>query len=205
MWEVRAVGKKPLFVAISVLVLAAGCYLAASVAVEPPGQEVIRLHIIAHSDSEEDQAVKRAVRDCVLGYLGPQFKEVSSVARAKHEIAAHLGHIETLANDELAAWGKGYGARAEFGEFLFPATRYGRWGLPAGQYQALKIVLGEGKGENWWCILFPPLCFVDATGKVSMTDTGPSLPASADESTGRVVKFRLLELLGKPAEYLARR
>lgn len=132
-------------------------------------ENLIRLHVIANSDSEEDQALKRQVRDALLGKMAPAFSRSGAADEARRYIIENLNEIEALAQTTVREAGFDFPVRAEFGVFAFPTKVYGDTVLPAGQYQALRVVIGEGRGQNWWCVLFPPLCFVDITTGVSLT------------------------------------
>lgn len=148
-----------------------------------------RLHIIANSDSAADQALKLQVRDCVVEYLTPLLAEAESREQAEQIVRAHLGDLTALAAGLTKDFG--YGARAEVGEFDFPAKRYGEVCLPAGKYQALRLSLGEAAGHNWWCVLFPPLCFVDECGEFRTTGEGAAGSLLAGE---RQVRLKLQEI-----------
>jgi stage II sporulation protein R len=121
--------------------------------------DVLRLHIIANSDSDEDQQVKLEVRDSLLAHM--EENGVQDKAEALRFAKDNIDGFEAIAQSVLAQHGFDYGARGEVGVFDFPARDYGGASYPAGKYDALKIVLGEGSGQNWWCVMFPPLCFVD--------------------------------------------
>ncbi|MFU0800115.1 MAG: stage II sporulation protein R [Xylanivirga thermophila] len=125
--------------------------------------EYIRFHVIANSDSPEDQRLKLRVRDRLLEEFGQRFKDLDSKDQAAREIEKHLQDMEHLALEEIEKSGMDYGATAQLGYFDFPTKAYGSLVLPAGRYHALRVVLGEGEGANWWCVMFPPLCFVDIT------------------------------------------
>lgn len=114
---------------------------------------IVRLHIIAESDSDEDQAVKLKVRDKIL--------EEMNRFDTKEEVRENLGFFEEVANRVLKEEGFDYTARAEFGTFMFPTKHYDNFSLPKGEYEAVRINLGKAQGKNWWCVLFPPLCMVD--------------------------------------------
>lgn len=124
---------------------------------------LIRFHVVANSDSPEDQQVKRIVRDHIIEYMNERLKHSRDIEQTKNIIISELQTIEKLAGDEAKKAGKEYDAEASLGQFPFPTKVYGDITLPAGKYQALRVVLGEGRGTNWWCVLFPPLCFVDVT------------------------------------------
>jgi len=130
-------------------------------------EEIIRLHVIANSDSAEDQSMKISVRDIVLKYMRENLKLDSNVNDAKDILIRDMDKINSIAKEEVKKWGKDYTVKSMLGNYPFPTKTYGDIALPAGNYQALRIVIGKGEGANWWCVLFPPLCFVDAThGKV---------------------------------------
>lgn len=122
---------------------------------------VIRLHVIANSDSPEDQNLKLAVRDRVLSESGNMFSENISIASARREFSQSLDKIKRIAEDVIKENGSDFDVRVSLGKSSFPTKKYGSLILPAGNYEALKIEIGEAAGRNWWCVLFPPLCFVD--------------------------------------------
>lgn len=120
-----------------------------------------RLHIIANSNSEMDQWVKLEVRDKVLELTGEDMNNCKDYLQAEVYMKEHLEEIIACANKVLAEHGFEYDAKAYIGEFEFPDKKYGDIVYPAGTYHAMRIVLGEGAGENWWCVMFPPLCLVN--------------------------------------------
>jgi stage II sporulation protein R len=122
---------------------------------------VIRFRVIANSDNPLDQAVKLAVRDRVLNVLDPVLNGLHSRREAGQRIRAMLPRLDEVADAVLVHDHMPYRARVEWTTTLFPTKAYGSWVLPAGRYQALLIILGRGQGHNWWCVLFPSLCFID--------------------------------------------
>lgn len=167
---------------------------------------LIRLHVIANSDSAEDQALKRDVRDVILSYMRSRLKESKDIEQTKFIINSELGKIEKLASEEVKRQGKGYTVKSMLGSYPFPTKSYGDVVLPAGNYQALRVVIGKGQGANWWCVLFPPLCFVDAThGTIpdsvkqdlrnALTEEEYSIVTSAgsDEDIPIKIKFKVVE------------
>jgi len=124
---------------------------------------LIRLHVIANSDTPEDQALKRDVRDVILNYMREQLKNSEDIEQTKFIINSRMKNIEQLAKSEISRQGREYDVNVMLGSYPFPTKVYGDITLPAGNYQALRVVIGKGEGANWWCVLFPPLCFVDAT------------------------------------------
>lgn len=175
--------------------LVMGTYLAGAQAAL--AENVVRLHVVGASDSEEDQAVKLRVRDAVLAQAGPLLKGVSSQEEAWEILDAYLeelaragaqvsGGMTVTASLEEKAW--------------FPTKEYTDFSLPAGRYPALKIVLGEGEGRNWWCVVFPPLCLgsvSETVGEKAGDLSAAQVSLITGENEGYVVKFKLLEWWGQ--------
>lgn len=170
-------------------------------------QNLLRLHVIANSDSPEDQQLKRDVRDIILDYMKKELKDIETVEDAKSQVNNNLDKIKILAEDEIRRQNKAYRVKAMLGNFPFPTKMYGDITLPAGTYEALRVVIGEGEGQNWWCVMFPPLCFVDATHgtipdsvkedlKNVLTKEEYSIVASADEEDEIPIeiKFKVVEI-----------
>jgi len=127
-------------------------------------KSLVRLHVVANSDDAEDQRLKLAVRDAVLQATAPLVRGVEDPAEARARIEANTDRLQAVAEARLRALGYAYPVEVQFGVYPFPEKRYGDITLPAGNYQALRVVIGEGHGSNWWCVLFPPLCVVDLEG-----------------------------------------
>ena len=136
-----------------------GCFGSATAA----QSENLRIHIRADSNDEDAQAVKYLVRDGIVAYLTPLVAEYETKAAATAGIEKNLAGIETAANEVLARNGFSYTARAEVRTEEFPTRVYGDYTLPAGTYTALIVELGSGKGDNWWCVVYPPLCFAGSS------------------------------------------
>ncbi len=151
--------KKVIFAIVTVFFL-----IQLSACLKPTEVPPLRLHVVANSNSPEDQAVKLKVRDDLLAFSGESMANAKSGGEAEDYILSHIGEITQNANNVLNGGGFDYTAAASVGEFYFPEKKYGDTVYPAGKYRALKIVLGDGKGDNWWCVIFPPLCIV-ADGK----------------------------------------
>ena len=126
-------------------------------------KKVIRFHVLANSDSDADQALKLKVKDAVVNYLNEYMSESESLEESKEILKKHTDNIIAVANKTIEAEGYCYTVDAYFCEDFFPTKSYGDVTLPAGDYTAYRIEIGEHEGKNWWCILYPPLCFVDAT------------------------------------------
>ena len=124
--------------------------------------EIIRFHVLANSDSEQDQALKLKVKDGLVEYLKPMLSGAESVEESREILEENLGAIEEEAERLLAREQAPYGAEAEMTTCYFPIKTYGDCTFPAGNYQALRIPIGEAKGKNWWCVLYPNLCFIDS-------------------------------------------
>ena len=122
---------------------------------------LIRLHVVANSDAASDQQLKLDVRDAVLDELTPLLAPVASKAEARRLIAGDLNDLRRAVEREIAENGRDYPVTIRLGSFGFPDRDYGQLVLPAGDYEALRVVIGRGQGANWWCVLFPPLCFLD--------------------------------------------
>lgn len=139
--------------------------------------QVLRLHIIADSNSDADQTVKLAVRDAVITYLEPYLDGVTTKREAMEIIDAQMAALTDIANAVLSENGFPYTAKAGLSRTYFPVKLYGDLVLPAGEYDALRICLGSAKGKNWWCLVFPQLCFVDLTTGVLPEDSKEELRA----------------------------
>lgn len=152
---------------------------------------LIRIHVLANSDSQADQALKLQVKDAVVTYLKPQLEQSCSIAESRQIIQRSLPQIKQIAQQTLQQQHSGYQVTLQYGRFDFPIKYYGSFSLPAGNYEALRILIGEGQGHNWWCVLFPPMCFTDndASSSGKYTDQTPEKKV--------VIKFKSAELLKK--------
>jgi len=124
-------------------------------------EEAIRLRILANSDSDEDQEIKRQIRDEVNASITNWVADLTSLEEAREVLKSHLPEIQKIAEGYVQERGLQQEVKVEFGKANFPTKLYGQFLYPAGEYEAIVISLGEGKGANWWCVLFPPLCFLD--------------------------------------------
>lgn len=136
-------------------------YVDAAIAGQAIPEQSIRLRILANSDSPADQLLKRQVRDAVVEQFNTWVTEPDDIEQARESIEANLPQIEQLVRDTMSEYGYSYDVSVELGTVDFPAKLYGNQVYPAGEYEALRISIGEAQGQNWWCVLFPPLCFVD--------------------------------------------
>ena len=146
-----------------VMLLTGGTYLYSVSAQKSIADKVIRLHVIANSDSDADQSLKLSVRDEILAFMGDRMGEAENKGDAKKIIEEKLNEIEIISENIIKSEGFDYKAKASIAEESFPLKNYGSFYFPAGNYTALKVKIGEAKGKNWWCVMFPPLCMTDET------------------------------------------
>lgn len=132
-------------------------------------RQLIRFHVLANSDSEQDQQVKLKVRDAVIDYLAPYLENVSDIDHARAIVASRQGEIVNVARQVLKDSSMDYGVSIQTGYFDFPVKSYGNFVLPSGRYEAVRLLLGNAEGKNWWCVLFPPLCFIDVSSAAAVT------------------------------------
>ena len=167
---------------------------------------VFRLHVIANSDSEADQNLKYTVRDALLAYMNDLCANCTSKEEAISIASEHLEDFKQIALNTIQAEGFNYSVNVRIGNFDFPTKHYGDISLPAGSYDALRVEIGEAKGQNWWCVMFPPLCFVDASSGIvpeeskedlenTLTDEEFSIVSDNDSNLGFQLKFKILEIL----------
>ncbi|WP_270578242.1 stage II sporulation protein R [Caldibacillus thermoamylovorans] len=132
--------------------------------------EAIRLRILANSNSEQDQEIKRIVRDRVNAQITEWVSDLTSMEAAREKIITNLDILEATAKEVLEENGVNQKVQIRFGKVDFPTKLYGNFLYPAGKYEAVLITLGEGTGANWWCVLFPPLCFLDFSSGTAVSD-----------------------------------
>lgn len=173
-----SISKKSLIsltLAIVVLAVSTACFDAesrqSSVSAYCNADSIFRLHIIANSNSAEDQAVKLKVRDAVLEYEDENLDAVSA-AKTREELMTHGAELLEIIEGVLRSNGFDYGAQMLVGTFPFPDREYNGVLYPAGDYDAFRVILGDGAGENWWCVMFPPLCILKSdNGKIDTDET----------------------------------
>ena len=170
---------------------------------------VIRFHVIANSDTPEDQALKLQVRDAVLSATEEFYPQEATLEEARDALSDHLGELARTGQETVEAAGYDYPVTASLvHNYWFPTKTYTDFALPAGQYTALRIEIGEGAGQNWWCVVFPPLCLGSVTETVEETAADAGLTEGqvsliTGEDEGYVVKFRAIELLEEFKGWLA--
>ena len=154
---------------------------------------LVRLHVIADSDAAEEQEIKLEVRDAVLAYLTPVLEEAESQQQARQIIRDNLEGIAQAAGSAA----RGRQVSVTLSRESYPTREYEGFTLPAGRYESLRVILGEGEGKNWWCVVFPPLCLSAAESeKVQDVLKGEDLSIVTEEE-GYVLRFRLVELWGE--------
>ncbi|WOC33404.1 MULTISPECIES: stage II sporulation protein R [Caproicibacterium] len=154
---------------------------------------VLRLHVLANSDSAADQALKLKVRDRILKDSGVWFTNADTRAQAEAQAQAHLSDLQRQAEDELRQNGCHDRVRVSLEDTWFPTRQYGKLTFPAGTYRALRVVIGQGAGHNWWCVLFPALCLPTAEPKKDLDDV---LTKPEEQLTGSQyrIQFKTVEL-----------
>lgn len=158
-------------------------------------EEVFRFHVLANSDSKEDQALKMQVKEAVIAYMKEEIPCSDSVETTKDWARSHLDAIVNLAEAVIMEEGYAYEVMAEVTTCDFPEKTYGDITFPAGEYEALRIEIGEAKGQNWWCVLYPNLCFIDAVHAVVPEEGKKDLKKVLEEDTYEMVtattRFRI--------------
>lgn len=171
-------------------------------------QKMIRLHVIANSDNAEDQALKLQVRDKVLDFTTNILCRSPDMEEAQKQLQAQLERIETIAQREIVSQGYDYGVTARLEQTEFPLKEYDGFSLPAGEYTALRLVIGEGAGQNWWCVVYPPLCTAAATDMpqtaIRAGLNGDDVGLITEENAGYVLKFRSVELWERLRQWLGK-
>lgn len=132
--------------------------------------DFIRLHVLANSDSPQDQQLKLMVRDAVIQYIAPLVQGMTDKDEVRVCILQHKAGLMQVANETLLKQGAYYPVDVEYGMFDFPIKSYGELVVPAGKYEAVRVLIGDAEGTNWWCVLFPPLCFVDESKVVRQSE-----------------------------------
>ena len=164
---------------------------------------VFRLHVIANSDTPEDQNLKYKVRDNLLDYMNKICKNTKTKQEAISIVEKNKDTFEQIASNTIKEQGYDYPVKINIGNFEFPTKNYGDISLPAGYYDALRVEIGESKGQNWWCVMFPPLCFVDISSGVVPEESKELMEDNLSEEEFALVsnqsdneiqfKFKLLE------------
>ena len=167
-------------------------------------EKLIRFHVIANSDSQNDQELKLKVRDKIIEFLSPKLEKSKSIKETKKIITENIINIQKIASNEIKENDKEYTVTANLDYSNFPTKKYSNIVLPAGEYKALKVVIGEGKGKNWWCVMFPPLCFIDINHGITDDKTEKNLKKVLTKEEYKMIlvdnkdvklKFKIVEIL----------
>lgn len=154
---------------------------------EELANEVFRFHVLANSDSDDDQALKMKVKEAIISYMKQELPESDSVETTKKWACENLEQIEAVAAEIISEEGYDYAVKAEVTTCDFPEKTYGDITFPAGEYEALRIEIGEANGQNWWCVLYPNLCFIDAVHAVVPDKGKEELKEVLEEDTYEMV------------------
>ncbi len=175
---------------------------------------VFRLHVLANSDSKEDQDLKYKVRDDLIKYMNTLCKNITSKEEAIEIANDNLPNFKKIALETIKNNGYSYDVNLEIGNFDFPTKTYGDISLPAGYYDALRVKIGKAEGKNWWCVMFPPLCFIDVTSGIIPDESKELLKENMNSEDFALIsknnsnpeinfKFKLLEFFGNNKFQLA--
>ncbi len=197
--------KKPIFITITAFVffLIFSAYSYASSISSDLSKSVFRLHVIANSDSDEDQSLKLQVRDKLLDYMNSITANVSSKDDAIKIAQDHQKNFQIIAEQTILDKGYSYPVTVEIGNYEFPTKHYGDITLPSGYYDALRVKIGDACGHNWWCVMFPPLCFVDVTSGIVPESSKDQLKENMSSEDYSIIsndnsltefKFKIVEL-----------
>ena len=163
---------------------------------------IFRLHVIANSNSEEDQTLKYLVRDNILDYINTLISSDSSKQDVMQIINENLYNIQKVAENTINENGYNYPVNIEIGKYYFPTKSYGDISIPSGNYDGLRVKIGNAEGKNWWCVMFPPLCFVDVTSGILPEESKETLENNLEEEDYEIIssnsneiklKFKIIE------------
>ena len=161
-------------------------------------ESIIRFHIRANSDREEDQALKLKIRDEILKAMKEKFQGIKDIGESRRIIKDNMEEMKYITERVIKEEGKDYEVNISLGEDNFPTRKYGNLVLPAGSYETLLISLGEGRGQNWWCVMFPPLCFVDITHSVAYNlEKELGIELDEEEEPPLKLKWKIVEFIKK--------
>ncbi len=175
---------------------------------------VFRLHVIANSDSDEDQNLKLKVRDNLLQYMNTISSDCSTKEEAISIANMHKEDFYKIAKQTIYDNGYNYDVKINIGNFYFPTKNYGDISLPAGMYDALRVEIGESKGKNWWCVMFPSLCFIDVSSGIVDDNAKESLQENLNAESYNIIsksndsklefKFKIIEFFAEKGLFTAK-
>ena len=176
-------------------------------------EAVFRLHVIANSDSDEDQSLKLKVRDALLNYMNDICSNCSTKSEAISLANEHKDDFQQIAEKTISENGYNYSVKINIDNFYFPTKNYGDISLPAGFYDALRVEIGEAKGKNWWCVMFPSLCFIDVSSGIVDDEAKENLEQNLEEESYSIIsdkknseiklKFKLIEFFAENGLFTA--
>ncbi|MGL4990025.1 MAG: stage II sporulation protein R [Sarcina sp.] len=176
--------------------------------IEDISQKIIRFHVLANSDSKDDQNLKLKIRDEVIKYMTPILESTKSLDESRKLLLEEKNNVINIAKKIVTDEGYNYNIQVELAKTNFPAKTYGNITLPQGEYEAYRILIGEAKGQNWWCVMFPPLCFIDMSkGQISYEESEKKIEGVFTEDEKELItnqedgkfkfKFKLAEIFEK--------
>ena len=177
-------------------------------------EEVFRLHVIANSDSLEDQNLKYIVRDKLIDYMNKISKNIENKEEATKIVAEHKDEFYEIAVNTIKENGYEYDVNINIGNFYFPTKNYGDISLPSGNYDALRVEIGKAEGQNWWCVMFPPLCFVDVSSGIVPDESKQLIKENlsseeynliSESNSGMKFKFKILEFFENAEIFTAKK
>lgn len=157
--------------------------------------DFIRLHVLANSDSPQDQRLKLLVRDSLIKYLEPLIGNEVDKEKVKNIILHNKMNLIKVATETMLRQGLYYPVDIEYGIFEFPLKSYGELVVPPGEYEAVRVLIGDAKGANWWCVLFPPLCFVDETKVVQVSEDETVSDGIEQVEHNLAFRYKIIELM----------
>ncbi len=175
---------------------------------------VFRLHILANSDSKNDQNLKIKVRDSLLNYMNDICANCTSKEEAIKLANEHKMDFQKVAENTIIENGYNYSVKINIDNFYFPTKNYGDISLPAGNYDALRVEIGKAKGQNWWCVMFPSLCFIDVSSGIVDNEAKENLKDNLDDESYSIIsnhnsevkfKFKLIEFFAKRSLFTAKK
>ena len=174
---------------------------------------VFRLHVIANSDTDEDQSLKLKVRDALLKYMNNLCSNCNTKEEAISIASQHRNDFQNIAEQTILDNGYNYSVKININNFYFPTKNYGDISLPAGMYDALRVEIGEAKGQNWWCVMFPSLCFIDISSGVVDDEAKENLEENLENESYTIIsnntnsnvkfKFKLIEFFAEKGLFTA--
>lgn len=200
------ISKKFLIILIYLIFIFSLSYSYSSTIASSISNNVFRLHIIANSDTPEDQSLKLKVRDSLLKYMSTLTQNCTTKKEAITLVEENIDNFKKIAETTINKNGFNYPVTIEVGNFTFPTKKYGNISLPSGNYDSLRVHIGDSKGHNWWCVMFPPLCFSDcSTGVINEKDliqlkqnlSEEEYSLLLEDKNTKIFKFKIVEIINK--------